>query len=235
MPRPRKSRIIQNHPVATLYKPRGIPSRDLKIVTLPVEGLEALRLADVEKLDHEKAAMLMDVSRPTFSRILSAARAVTAEALVNGWGISIHGGDFVHADDLCQYACRSKNASGTQEKTENSTNLKEEEKMSQIIVSSMGTDINSKVDPRFGRATHFLIVDPNTMEFEHLDNAKVNEMGSGAGIQTAELIAKTGAKIVLTGSVGPKASQALVAADIQFFENFNGMTVQAAIQKFIAG
>ena len=235
MPRPRKSRIIQQHPVANLYKPRGIPARDLKIVTLPVEGLEALRLADVDKMDHEKAAELMDISRPTFSRILSSARSVIAEALVNGWGISIDGGDFVHTEDLCQYTCSSKKKAYAQEKIKNFNHLKEKEKMSQIIVSSMGTDINSKVDPRFGRATHFLIVDPNTMEFEHLDNAKVNEMGSGAGIKTAELIAKTGAKIVLTGSVGPKASQALVAADIKFFENFNGMTVQTAIEKFIAG
>lgn len=95
MPRPRKNRMVQSHPVAAYFKPQGVPVRDLKEVTLPVEGLEALRLADLEGLDQESAASRMGVSRPTFSRVLSAARFVVSQALVQGRAIRVEGGDFI--------------------------------------------------------------------------------------------------------------------------------------------
>ena len=75
MPRPRKCRLIRGHPVATLYKPQGIPARDLQGVELPLEGLEALRLADAEGMDQESAANQMGISKPTFNRVLAQARA----------------------------------------------------------------------------------------------------------------------------------------------------------------
>lgn len=95
MPRPRKHRMVQSHPVETYFKPQGVPIWDLKEVSLPVEGLEALRLADLEGLDQESAAARMGVSRPTFSRVLSAARIVVSQALVQGWAIRVAGGDFI--------------------------------------------------------------------------------------------------------------------------------------------
>lgn len=95
MPRPRKNRMVQAHPEVTYFKPQGVPMRSLRNVVLPVEGLEALRLADLEGLDHELAAARMSISRPTFSRVLAAARRSVAEALVRGMAISIQGGDFV--------------------------------------------------------------------------------------------------------------------------------------------
>jgi len=94
MPRPRKCRRVQNHPRYGFYKPQGVPLQDLKGVTLPVEGLEAIRLADAEGMDHEAAALQMAVSRPTFSRILSEARCQVARALSSGWAIRIDGGDY---------------------------------------------------------------------------------------------------------------------------------------------
>jgi predicted DNA-binding protein (UPF0251 family) len=91
MPRPRKCRRVQNHPRHGFYKPQGVPIQDLRGVTLPVEGLEAIRLADAEGIEHEEAARQMGVSRPTFSRILSEARRQVARALSNGWAIRIEG------------------------------------------------------------------------------------------------------------------------------------------------
>jgi len=64
-----------------------------------VEGLEAIRLADAEGMEHEEAARRMGVSRPTFSRILSEARRQVARALSNGWAIRIEGGDYEVMDD----------------------------------------------------------------------------------------------------------------------------------------
>ena len=98
MPRPRKRRLVADHPRADYFKPRGVPLADAEEAVLPVEGLEALRLADVEGLEQQEAAQHMGVSRPTFSRILAQARRVVSQALVNGWALRIEGGDYRLAD-----------------------------------------------------------------------------------------------------------------------------------------
>lgn len=61
-----------------------------------------------------------------------------------------------------------------------------------IAVSSAGPDLESQVDPRFGRAQYLLVVDTDTLEFEALQNPNV-AVGGGAGIQTAQMIAAKGA------------------------------------------
>ncbi len=98
MARPRKCRRIGRTPVHTFYKPQGIPLEGLTGVNLTLEGLEAIRLADAEQLDHGEAADRMAVSRPTFSRMLAEARHIVAKALSNGWAIRIGGGDYRIAD-----------------------------------------------------------------------------------------------------------------------------------------
>jgi predicted DNA-binding protein (UPF0251 family) len=114
MPRPKKCRRVRNHPRHGFYKPQGVPIQDLRGVTLPVEGLEALRLADAVGMDHEEAAGQMGVSRPTFSRILQKARQQVARALSNGWAIRIEGGDYQVTEDLAscdknrRRGCRSE-------------------------------------------------------------------------------------------------------------------------------
>lgn len=94
MPRPRKLRFVRGGPMSNAFKPKGIPARDLEEVVLSVEGLEALRLTDLEKQDQETAATQMNVSRQTFGRVLAEARQVVAEALVMGKVIRIQGGFF---------------------------------------------------------------------------------------------------------------------------------------------
>jgi uncharacterized protein len=94
MPRPRKNRRVGRHPLAGFYKPQGVPMDQLKGVVLTVEGLEALRLADAEGLDHQQAAEIMGISRPTFSRVLAEARQTVATAVANGWALRIEGGAY---------------------------------------------------------------------------------------------------------------------------------------------
>ncbi len=94
MVRPRKCRHIRHNAVARFYKPQGIPVRQLRIVALRDEELEALSLADVQGLEHEAAAALMNVSRPTFSRVLAEARRSVATALVEGAALQIGGGNY---------------------------------------------------------------------------------------------------------------------------------------------
>ena len=98
MPRPRKTRFVQGGPMANVFKPLGIPSRSLEEVALPIEGLEALRLSDLDKLDQETAAARMNVSRQTFGRVLADARQRVSEALVLGKMIRIQGGAYTLAD-----------------------------------------------------------------------------------------------------------------------------------------
>ena len=104
-----------------------------------------------------------------------------------------------------------------------------------IAVSSQGPGLDDPVDPRFGRAAGFVIVDPQTMEFTYLDNLAARDMASGAGIQAAETVARSGARIVLTGQVGPKAQQVLSAADIQVVEDLGGLTVRKVVTRFRNG
>ena len=68
---------------------------NLEEVVLPLEGLEALRLSDLEGNDHDRASEKMNVSRQTFGRILSAARKILADAVVNGRALRIEGGNYV--------------------------------------------------------------------------------------------------------------------------------------------
>ncbi len=84
MPRPPHPRRIDQNLQAAGFKPIGRPVWQTEMVTLGLDGLEALRLADLEGLYQEAAAERMGVSRATFARILTAARATVAEALVEG-------------------------------------------------------------------------------------------------------------------------------------------------------
>ena len=107
--------------------------------------------------------------------------------------------------------------------------------MNKIAVSSEGPDLDARVDPRFGRAAGFVVVDPQTMAFEYVDNGASQVMAQGAGIQAAEIVAGTGARVVLTGFVGPKAFQALSAAGIAIGQNLDNLTVREAVQRFQQG
>ena len=85
-----------------------------------------------------------------------------------------------------------------------------------VAISSSGKDLNSQVDPRFGRCTYFLIVDTDDMSFEVFDNES-GMLGGGAGIQSAQFVASKGARAVITGNCGPNAVSTLDAAGIQVF------------------
>jgi len=107
--------------------------------------------------------------------------------------------------------------------------------MKKIAVTAEGPDLDGRVDPRFGRAAGFMIVDPETMAFEYVDNGSSQTMAQGAGIQAAENVAATGAGVLLTGFVGPKAFQALNAAGIDIGQNVDNLTIREAVQKFKDG
>lgn len=94
MARPQKCRRVQFLPNATFFKPAGIPLRELEEIGISVEETEAIRLKDLEGLEQEQGAEKMNISRPTFQRILASARRKLADALLNGKAIRIEGGNF---------------------------------------------------------------------------------------------------------------------------------------------
>ena len=102
-----------------------------------------------------------------------------------------------------------------------------------IAISATGPTLDAEVDPRFGRCQHFIIADPETMQFEVLDNSSAMAAG-GAGISAAQMIAGQGVKSVLTGNCGPNAYGVLSAAGIQVITGVSG-TVKDAVQKYKEG
>ena len=103
-----------------------------------------------------------------------------------------------------------------------------------IAVTSTGTDLDSQVDPRFGRASYILIVDSETFDFEVLDNKEnVNAM-KGAGIQAASKVNDKGAEVLLTGFCGPNAFKVLKAANIGVANDAGG-SVRDAVKAYLNG
>ena len=103
-----------------------------------------------------------------------------------------------------------------------------------IAVTSQGCTVDDEVDPRFGRARTFLIVDSETNAMEVVDNEQNLQAAQGAGIQAARLVAERGAEVVITGHCGPRAYQTLSAAGIKVVVGAEGK-VQEAVDGFVTG
>ena len=99
-----------------------------------------------------------------------------------------------------------------------------------ICITAKGKDLDSEVDPRFGRAQNFLFIDPETLKFEVLENPNL-EATQGAGIQTAQLVASKNVAAVLTGSCGPNALRVLQASGIRVMTGITG-SVQDALAEY---
>lgn len=89
MPRPRIPRFVQFQPNVYYFKPQGIPLRELEEVILLSDELEALKLYEVDELEQIEAAKKMEISQPTFARLLGSANKKIAEAIIKGKAIRI--------------------------------------------------------------------------------------------------------------------------------------------------
>ena len=87
--RPKKKRWVKCEPGEKCFRPQFKPLDELDGVILKLDEFEALRLADLEGLKQEDAAIKMNISRPTFSRIINSARKKIADALINVKAIRI--------------------------------------------------------------------------------------------------------------------------------------------------
>ena len=102
-----------------------------------------------------------------------------------------------------------------------------------IALSATGLSLDAEVEPRFGRCPYFVIVDPETMQFEAVDNSSAQAFG-GAGVSTGQMIAEKGVGVVLTGNCGPNAYRVLSAAGIQVITGISGR-IRDAIESYKSG
>lgn len=95
-----------------------------------------------------------------------------------------------------------------------------------IAITSTGQELTSAICPRFGRTDYFIIVDPDTLEFEVISNPNSKAVG-GAGIQSSQIMINHDVASVLSGRVGMNAFRVLESAGIEVFENMEGSVLDA--------
>jgi predicted Fe-Mo cluster-binding NifX family protein len=103
-----------------------------------------------------------------------------------------------------------------------------------VAISTQGIDLNAEVDPRFGRARNFILVETSTMKHQVIENAQSLQLPQGAGIQAAQTILQHYPEAVLTGNCGPKAFRVLQAAKVKVVVGVKGK-ISDALQDFMEG
>ncbi len=215
MSRPVITRIV-DIPMRTVYfKPCGKLPDDTECVTIKFEELEALRLSDLEGINQSEASKNMGISRHTFGRILAAARKKVARSLVENLPIVVTG--------------------GTNARRLSSAELLKDYPAMKIAISAEGPTTQDIVDPRFGRAAGFVIYDTETKTLEYIDNGAAQAAAQGAGLMAVETVVEAGAKVVLSGYIGPKALEALQAVGLGTVQDMDNRTVGNVIADFEAG
>ncbi len=103
-----------------------------------------------------------------------------------------------------------------------------------IAITSTGKDLESNIDPRFGRAAFFIIVNPETMDYEVVENIQNLNLPQGAGIQAGKTIAENNVDLLITGNCGPKAFKVLQNAGVKIITNTEGRIIDV-ISKYKKG
>ena len=84
-----------------------------------------------------------------------------------------------------------------------------------VVVSAQGNDIDSLVDPRFGRCRWLIVIDTETGEWRSHDNWANANAGGGAGVEAGSQLVSIEAGVLVAGHLGPNAQRVLDKAGIQ--------------------
>ena len=103
-----------------------------------------------------------------------------------------------------------------------------------VAVSSEGENLDSQVDPRFGRAARFLIVETGNMAFQVVKNDQNLSLPQGAGIQAAQNVIQHKPDVVLTGNCGPKAFRVLQTGGVPVVVGVSGR-IMDAVKAYLEG
>ncbi len=217
MSRPFKCRRVCFVPGVTYFKPAGIPLRTLAENCLTLEEVEAIRLRDLEHLEQAECAGNMNVSRPTFQRVLASARRKIADGLLHGKALKIEGGNYEFAADQASAIKPGLKIGG---------------KMKIAVASDDGKTISQ----HFGRATQYVVVnaeDGKTVSRETRPKAGHNQFaaagphGQGCGDEVHGYGAQAGSRhaamarnildcsVLLAGGMGWGAYESLKSNNIE--------------------
>lgn len=221
MARPRKVRNVCALPVTNVFVPEDVQTAEM--ITLSVEEYECVRLIDYQGLSQEECGSRMAISRATVQQIYADARRKIAEAIVEGCGIVIEGGDYLICGGkrACGRMCREKNAEearGGQDKGGND--------MLRIAV----TYENGQIFQHFGHTQQFKIYDTENGKIVRSEILESSGSGHGA---LATLLAIHKVEVLICGGIGGGAQTALAQAGIRLFGGVQG-NADAAVNMFIA-
>ncbi len=242
MPRRTCRRRVGFQPKTIFFKPAGIPLTDVQEVIVGHDELEAMRLKNLLGFPQEEAAAKMGVSQPTFHRLINTAHQKMADAIINGKALRIEGGNVDFHDQVVEPCHWRKNwgqGCSSAEVAANAALEQEREKTQgempmKIAITSIDGTIDGMVDERFGRAKKIILFDIENETHETVNNAQNMNAAQGAGIQTAQNVIDSGARVVISGHLGPNAFRVVSAAGIDVFTATN-MTVREALDSYRSG
>jgi len=236
MARPTFPRNVGFFPGVTYFKPAGVRIMDLEEVIMGHDEIEAMRLKHLLGLSQEEAAGRMNISQPTFHRLLSSACEKIADAIVNGKALRIEGGNISVPEGSWPSCGKGRMCAGGRKgskKSSRSVRQREGGSVKIAVTSSDGT-LEGMVDERFGRAKKLIVYDMGTDTFEVTENSKQMNLAEGAGIQAARNVIDLGVGTIISGHLGPKAFQVLRSAGVDAYTAAN-LTVADAIKQYREG
>ena len=237
MARPTFPRNVGFLPGITYFKPAGVRMMELEEVVLGHDEIEAMRLKHLLGLSQEEAAGQMNISQPTFHRLLSSACEKITDAIVNGKAMRIEGGNIsVPESSLpsCGKGRMCSRPAGTGKEIKYHAAEQYKGGAMKIAITSIDGTLEGMVDERFGRARKLIVYDVGTGTFEVAENSKQMNLAQGAGIQAAQNVVNLGVGAVISGHLGPKAFQVFQSAGIEAYSAVN-MTVADAVKQYREG
>jgi uncharacterized protein len=224
-------------PDVTYFKPAGVKMALLDEVELGHDEVEAIRLKHLVKLDQETAAQQMGVSQPTFHRLLNSAHEKLAEAVIKGKALRIEGGNVSVQEGFEAADCGRPRDCGRRPRKNGIAfpgNRTLTEGPVRIVVASNDGTLEGSVNERFGRCKRLVVYDPGSKTVGVIDNNVNMRMAQGAGIEAAQAVVDSGARVVISGHFGPKAFQVLHEAGIDIY-GATSMSVSEALLRFEQG
>lgn len=229
-----KCRRVAFIPPVKAFTPVGVPLSDLEEAVLKVEEIEAIRLKNHLNLEQEECAQMMQISRPTFQRILSEAYAKMADALTNGKGIRIEGGSYCLGNGYCRRRDRKMEPMENCEFYDAGLDIKQIRQSENnpgrlIAVAAVGTSTGTSLDDRFGRCSYFWLWNPETDEYSLLERPR-SEEAPGSGTDSAQALIQAGTASLIVKQIGPKAFFMLQRANVAVYSGAGAKTVAEAIK-----
>ena len=97
--------------------------------------------------------------------------------------------------------------------------------MEKYLVASTGDQLDSKISGRFGHAKYFIVIDPQTMDYEAHPGAEPNQEKPDIG-----QFMKQGTSKVIVGNIGPSAFNEATGYGLKVYL-YRKMTVREATNK----